>query len=191
MPWCGTPFTAQGVKPNNVSYIRTKLTNPPCFAAISLCPGLQLPIFQCFAPCKFSSRDNISSQKSSIKRRIVLACHLQHSITMPVSAIGYHPTQAQPPPFLTTSTGAVIKVKHKESGHKWLGCMLSAAGSKNATLDIDYHLQSASRAFFANKLIFLSRNMSIRNRLKFFDAIVTPIACFGAGPRCIHSADMV
>ena len=46
-------------------------------------------------------------------------------------------TQAQPPPFLTTSTGAVIKVKQKESGHKWLGCMLPAAGSKNSTLDID------------------------------------------------------
>ena len=100
-------------------------------------------------------------------------------------------TQAQPPPFLIISRGGVIKVKHKESGHKWLGCMLSAAGSKNASLDIDYHLQSASRAFFANKWILLSRNVSIRNTLKFFDAIVTPIACFGAGPRCIHSADMV
>ena len=60
-------------------------------------------------------------------------------------------TQALPPPFLTTSTGAVIKVMQKESGHKWLGCMLSAAGSKNSTLDIGYHLQSASRVFFANK----------------------------------------
>ena len=100
-------------------------------------------------------------------------------------------TQAQPPPFLTTSIGATIKVKEKESGHKWLGCMLSAGGSKHATLDIDYHLQSASRTFLANKSIFLSRNVSIRSKLKFFDAIVTPIACFGAGPRCIHSADMV
>ena len=69
--------------------------------------------------------------------------------------------------------------------------MLSAAASKNATLDIDYHLQSASRAFFPDKWNFLSRNVSIRNKLKFFDAIVTPIACFGAGPRCIHNADMV
>ena len=91
-------------------------------------------------------------------------------------------TQAQPPPFLTTSTGAVIKVKQKESGHKWLGCMLSAGGSQNSTVDIDYHLQSASRAFFANKWIFLSRNVSIKNKLKFFDAIVTPIACFGDPP---------
>ena len=99
-------------------------------------------------------------------------------------------TQAQPPPFLTTSTGAVIKVKEKEAGHKWLGCMLSAAGSKNAILDIDYPVQSASRAFCPNKMFFLSRNVSIRNKLKF-NAIVTPIACCGARPRCIHNADMV
>ena len=84
-----------------------------------------------------------------------------------------------------------MKVKQRESGHKWLGCMLSAAGSKNAILDIDYHLQSASRAFFADKWSFLSRNVSIRNKLKFFDAIVIRIACFGAGPRCIHNTDMV
>ena len=65
-------------------------------------------------------------------------------------------TEPQPPPYLATSTGAVIKVKERESGHKWLGCMLSSAGSKSAALDIDYHLQSANRAFFANKSIFLS-----------------------------------
>ena len=58
--------------------------------------------------------------------------------------------QSMPPPFLTTSIGAVSKVKEMESGHKWLGCMLSAAGSKHATLDFGNGLQSASRAL-ANK----------------------------------------
>ena len=29
----------------------------------------------------------------------------------------------EPPPCLTTSTGTVIKIKERESGHKWLGCM--------------------------------------------------------------------
>ena len=56
-------------------------------------------------------------------------------------------TQGQPPPFLITSTGAAIKVKEQETGHKWLGCMLSAAGSKNVILEIDYHLQFAGRIF--------------------------------------------
>jgi len=37
---------------------------------------------------------------------------------------------------LTTSTRAVLKVKEKEAGHKWLGCMLSAAASKYAVLDM-------------------------------------------------------
>ena len=85
-------------------------------------------------------------------------------------------------PFLTTSTGAVVKVKEKEAGHKWLGCMLSAAGSKNAILDTDYHSQSASRALFCQQINFLSRNVSIRNKLKFLNAIVTQIASFGAEP---------
>ena len=34
-------------------------------------------------------------------------------------------TQPQPPSFSTTATGAVIKVKQKESAHKWLGCTSS------------------------------------------------------------------
>ena len=52
----------------------------------------------------------------------------------------------------------------------------------HVAMDIDYHLQSAKRTFFANKSIFLSRRVSIRNKLKFFDAIVTPITCLGAWP---------
>ena len=81
-------------------------------------------------------------------------------------------------------------MKEREPGHKWSGRTLSPTSSKNAALDIDYHLQSANRAFFANNFFFLSRNVSIKTKLKFFDAIVTPGACFGAGPRCIRTADM-
>lgn len=60
-------------------------------------------------------------------------------------------TQAQPQPFLIPSTGTVVRVMQTESGHKWLGYMLPADGSKHATLDIHCHLQSASRTFLANK----------------------------------------
>lgn len=74
-------------------------------------------------------------------------------------------TQAQPPPFLTSSTGAVVKVKERERGHKWFGCMLSATGSAHATLDKDYHLESASRPFFAN--------------VENFNVCVSPLDCFG------------
>ena len=80
--------------------------------------------------------------------------------------------------------------KGKGIRSQMVGLHVIFAGSKSGALDIDYHLQSANSAFFANKSIFLSRNVSIRNKLKIFDAIVTPIACFGAGPRCIRAADM-
>ena len=63
-------------------------------------------------------------------------------------------------------------------------------GRFGSILGCGIFLQSAHRAFFANKTTFLSRNVSIRNEIEFFDASVTPLACFGAGPRRIRTADM-
>ena len=52
-------------------------------------------------------------------------------------------TQAQPPPFLTTSTGAIIKVKEGESGHKWLGCLQPVPNMQLWILIIICNLQIA------------------------------------------------
>ena len=60
--------------------------------------------------------------------------------------------------------------------------MLRAARSRHAALDINYNFQSAGRASFPNNSTFLRKNVSIRNKVKLFDAITTPIPCFGAGP---------
>ena len=110
-------------------------------------------------------------------------------------------TQAQPPPFLTSSTGAVVKVKERERGHKWFGCMLSATGSAHATLDKDYHLESASRPFFANVENFNvcvspldcfgplgcgRRTWYKDQRLRYFDSVVSSVACFAGGQRTIY-----
>ena len=48
-------------------------------------PGLQPATPQCSATCK------ILSQGHSINQKIVLACHLQNSISVLVSATGCHP----------------------------------------------------------------------------------------------------
>ena len=84
-----------------------------------------------------------------------------------------------------------MKVQERESGHKWCGRMLSAAGSKHATLDIDYHLQSASRALFANDHIFPSRSVFHQkpteivrchcdtNRVFWGEAPVLPLCRYG------------
>ena len=99
-------------------------------------------------------------------------------------------TEAQPPDHITTPAGHTIVVKDSFGTHKWLGCMLSALGSGNVDADITYHLQAAARAFHSNKWIFLDKNISINSKLKFFEATVTPIACFAAGHRSIRQRDL-
>ena len=60
-------------------------------------------------------------------------------------------SEVQPPFFLHTHNGSKLRVLQQQEAHKWLGCMISAAGSRNMHLDLQHHLQAASRAFHANK----------------------------------------
>ena len=74
--------------------------------------------------------------------------------------------------------------------HRWLGCLVSDEGSGNTTADVDFHLQSAPRAFHANRHILCDRIVSVLDRLKFFDRTISPIARFAAGRRPFNSADL-
>ena len=53
-----------------------------------------------------------------------------------------------------------------------------------------YHLQAASKAFFANRNILCNKTVSLVKCLQFLDKIVTPVACFAAGHRKIYKADL-
>ena len=68
--------------------------------------------------------------------------------------------------------------------------LLSSKGSRASSADVDCHLQAASRAFFANREIILDRNVCLEQRFEFFDAVVTPVACFAAGHAAILHADI-
>ena len=50
--------------------------------------------------------------------------------------------------------------------------------------------KAASRAFYANKLILSHKSVSIAQRLAYFDAMVTPVACFASGHRKIYKQDL-
>ena len=89
----------------------------------------------------------------------------------------------QPPCSLHKNNGTVLRVLQQEEAHKWLGCMISAARSRNT------HLQAASRAFHANKWILCDKGLSISHRLQF-DKVVSPVACSGASHRAIHKDDL-
>ena len=90
-------------------------------------------------------------------------------------------TEAQPPQQLTTDAGICVKVVHQTDGHKWLGCMMSVGGSKSHLIDVNYHLQNASKAFYANRWLLCDRSVGLAQRLRFFNHVITPVACFGSG----------
>ena len=57
-------------------------------------------------------------------------------------------------------------------------------------LDAEFHLQAPSRAFSANKHGLCDQTVRVTDRWRFFDAVVTPVALFGAGHRTIHKRDL-
>ena len=98
--------------------------------------------------------------------------------------------EAQPPPILATDGGLKLAILQRNVGQKWLGCMLAAEGSQSQHIDLEYHLQQASKFFYANRWILLGRSVSISKRLKYFNAVVSSVACFGSGHRAIYNSQL-
>ena len=88
-------------------------------------------------------------------------------------------SQSQPPSTITTDHGITFRVLSGNVAQKWLSCMLTAYGSEQKFLDLQYHLH-------ANKWIVEDRRVSISQRLRSFDAVVSSVACFASGHRTIH-----
>ena len=95
-------------------------------------------------------------------------------------------TQSQPPSTITTDHGITLRVLSGNVAQKWLGCMLSAYGSEQKCLDLQYHLQQAAQSYHANKWILEDRRVPISQRLRYFDAVVSSVACFAGGHRTIY-----
>ena len=98
-------------------------------------------------------------------------------------------TQSQSPSEVPLRSGQVIEVLDRGSTHQWLGCMLCTASTGNHAPDLAHHLQVASKAFFAHRPFLVNRNVTMRDR-KYFDAMVTPSACFGAAHRKVYKQDL-
>ena len=99
--------------------------------------------------------------------------------------------EAQPPEHLQLPSGERIAILEHDCGQKWLGCILTAQGSKLRHVDVKHHLQQVSKAFFANRWILQDHQVSISTRLKYFDKVVTTVACFAAGHRALYKNDLV
>ena len=97
---------------------------------------------------------------------------------------------AQPPNFLQTRRQKLLQVKAGLSGHKWLGCIFCMGNNGRTKLDFTHHLQAASRTFFSHKQILCDHSARLKDRLRFFDATVSPVALFGAAHRTLHQGDL-
>ena len=52
-------------------------------------------------------------------------------------------------------------------------------------------LQQASKAFFADRWILTDHQVSIATKLKYFDKVVSTVACFAAGHRALYKNDLL
>ena len=64
--------------------------------------------------------------------------------------------------------------------------MISTHTDGSHGLDLEHLLQAASRASYGNKPILSDKSVSISERLVYFDAMVTSVACFAGGHRNIY-----
>ena len=100
-------------------------------------------------------------------------------------------TQSQHPAKLVSPSGIAVEILARDRAHKWLGCMISTHINGSHGLDLEHHRHAASRAFYANKAILCDKSVPISQRFAYFDAMVTPVACFAAGykqdPRKLES----
>ena len=115
----------------------------------------------------------------------------QVGLTLNASKTVVLTNEAQPPQHLQLPSGERIVILEHDSGQKWLGCILTAQGSKLHHVDVKHHLQQASKAFFANRWILTDHQVSIATRLKYFEKVVTTVACFAAGHRALYKNDLV
>jgi len=89
----------------------------------------------------------------------------------------------QPPSFSHSHNGNKLRVLQQNEAQKWLGCMINAAGPWNT-------LQAASRVLHANKWTLCDKGLSILHKLRYFEKVISPVACFGAPHRATHEDDV-
>ena len=70
------------------------------------------------------------------------------------------------------------------------GCLRACRRKVKVKVDLEYHLQQAAKIFYANRWILLDRNVSLSKRLKYFDAVVSSVACLGSGHKAIYNSQL-
>ena len=82
------------------------------------------------------------------------------------------------PIFVPSRTASkTIQFKNGTWRHKLFGCVRCVGAGGKIKLD-EYHFQVASKASLASRQTLCDRNVQLKGRLRFFDAVVSPVALF-------------
>ena len=72
--------------------------------------------------------------------------------------------EAQPPNTLVTREGFILKVLDRNRGQKWLGCILTACGSKMQDMDLAYQMEQGTKAMHANRWILHANRWILQDK---------------------------
>ena len=100
--------------------------------------------------------------------------------------------------LLAIWTGHYHGIKFSTFGMKRVRVFTSQAASKSwSELCLRHHWNVVAQYFgkitwacFAHRPFFVNRNVTMRDRFKCFDAMVPPVACFGAARRKVYKQDL-
>ena len=98
------------------------------------------------------------------------------------------------PPLLLRN-GRAIEVLDRGSTHKWLGCMLCTAHTGSHSSNFFFIISMLRRKLSMQTghtwyFFLVNRNVAMRGRFRYFNAMVTPVACFGAAHRKVYKQDL-
>ena len=74
--------------------------------------------------------------------------------------------------------GEMVEVLHAEEAHRYLGRRLSMSASERVTTEFKFRKQQAWYAFSKHRKVLLNKHVSLKRRLQYFDACVTPTMLF-------------
>ena len=99
-------------------------------------------------------------------------------------------TQSQSQSKVPLGNGQKSEALDRAPTYEWLGCMLCTANTCNHNLHSANHAHAASTNFYANRPYLVNRNIAMRDRFTYFNAVVTPVACYGAAQRKVYKQDL-
>ena len=76
-------------------------------------------------------------------------------------------------------SGDLVQILDPQDSHKYLGKMLSTSISLRIEVEFKNRKRQAWACFCKHRKVLVNKNISLKSRLRFFDACVTPTVLFG------------